>query len=101
MSESQAKPLRNRSAEKREISISALESGGPGRVRTDDLFHAMEARSQLRHRPTRAMHFHYITPVSLPWSRRSEIATEPTQDGVKSRPESNQNGSPTSLEPSL
>jgi len=25
--------------------------GGPGRVRTDDLFHAMEARSQLRHRP--------------------------------------------------
>src|SRR5580700_3892612 len=26
--------------------------GGPGRVRTDDLFHAMEARSQLRHRPT-------------------------------------------------
>jgi hypothetical protein len=26
-------------------------SGGPGRVRTDDLFHAMEARSQLRHRP--------------------------------------------------
>ena len=27
--------------------------GGPGRVRTDDLFHAMEARSQLRHRPTR------------------------------------------------
>ena len=27
--------------------------GGPGRVRTVDLFHAMEARSQLRHRPTR------------------------------------------------
>lgn len=27
--------------------------GGPGRDRTDDLFHAMEARSQLRHRPTR------------------------------------------------
>jgi hypothetical protein len=26
--------------------------GGPGRDRTDDLFHAMEARSQLRHRPT-------------------------------------------------
>ncbi len=25
--------------------------GGPDRVRTDDLFHAMEARSQLRHRP--------------------------------------------------
>jgi hypothetical protein len=28
------------------------ETGGPGRDRTDDLFHAMEARSQLRHRPT-------------------------------------------------
>src|ERR1700685_4382529 len=28
------------------------EFGGPGRDRTDDLFHAMEARSQLRHRPT-------------------------------------------------
>ncbi len=27
-------------------------SGGPDRDRTDDLFHAMEARSQLRHRPT-------------------------------------------------
>ena len=27
--------------------------GGPGRDRTDDLFHAMEARSQLRHRPTK------------------------------------------------
>src|SRR5205807_8936789 len=26
--------------------------GGPGRDRTDDLFHAMEARSQLRHSPT-------------------------------------------------
>ena len=30
----------------------ARELGGPGRDRTDDLFHAMEARSQLRHRPT-------------------------------------------------
>jgi hypothetical protein len=29
-----------------------LEIGGPGRDRTGDLFHAMEARSQLRHRPT-------------------------------------------------
>src|SRR5512138_3649775 len=28
------------------------ESGGPGEIRTHDLFHAMEARSQLRHRPT-------------------------------------------------
>src|SRR5215472_3203717 len=30
----------------------ARKIGGPGRDRTDDLFHAMEARSQLRHRPT-------------------------------------------------
>ena len=29
--------------------------GGPDRDRTDDLFHAMEARSQLRHRPTIAV----------------------------------------------
>jgi hypothetical protein len=27
--------------------------GGPGEIRTHDLFHAMEARSQLRHRPIR------------------------------------------------
>ena len=27
------------------------EFGGPGEIRTHDLFHAMEARSQLRHRP--------------------------------------------------
>jgi hypothetical protein len=27
--------------------------GGPGEIRTHDLFHAMEARSQLRHRPSR------------------------------------------------
>ena len=27
-------------------------NGGPGEIRTHDLFHAMEARSQLRHRPT-------------------------------------------------
>ena len=26
--------------------------GGPAGIRTLDLFHAMEARSQLRHRPT-------------------------------------------------
>src|SRR5579871_668876 len=31
--------------------------GGPGRDRTDDLFHAMEARSQLRHRPTIRGHY--------------------------------------------
>jgi hypothetical protein len=31
--------------------------GGPDRDRTDDLFHAMEARSQLRHRPTQGKDF--------------------------------------------
>jgi hypothetical protein len=38
--------------------------GGPDRDRTDDLFHAMEARSQLRHRPT-------ITVGQLSYFRRS------------------------------
>jgi hypothetical protein len=33
--------------------------GGPDRDRTDDLFHAMEARSQLRHRPTLRKDFLY------------------------------------------
>jgi hypothetical protein len=33
--------------------------GGPDRDRTDDLFHAMEARSQLRHRPTLRKDFFY------------------------------------------
>ena len=45
-------------AERREYSASGIRVickgmfGGPDRDRTDDLFHAMEARSQLRHRPT-------------------------------------------------
>ena len=34
--------------------------GGPGEIRTHDLFHAMEARSQLRHRPTAGV-IQYIT----------------------------------------
>ena len=34
--------------------------GGPGEIRTHDLFHAMEARSQLRHRPT-VRYFHTIS----------------------------------------
>ncbi len=37
------------------------EFGGPGEIRTHDLFHAMEARSQLRHRPVRATVFEYST----------------------------------------
>jgi hypothetical protein len=41
------------SADAHEIRVNTREKvGGPGRDRTDDLFHAMEARSQLRHRPT-------------------------------------------------
>ena len=39
--------------------------GGPGRDRTDDLFHAMEARSQLRHRPIRMGCSSILTHV--PW----------------------------------
>jgi hypothetical protein len=38
--------------EKSQIAQTLRLYGGPGRDRTDDLFHAMEARSQLRHRPT-------------------------------------------------
>ncbi len=37
--------------------------GGPGRVRTVDLFHAMEARSQLRHRPCRLI---YVLRIAQP-----------------------------------
>src|SRR5881398_3739989 len=40
-----------RQARKRYLQV-VERNGGPGRDRTDDLFHAMEARSQLRHRPT-------------------------------------------------
>ncbi len=38
--------------------------GGPGRDRTDDLFHAMEARSQLRHRPTDKLLLVYTSRMS-------------------------------------
>ena len=44
--------------------LSAGKDGGPGRDRTDDLFHAMEARSQLRHRPTVVPH-HSRRPGSI------------------------------------
>jgi hypothetical protein len=33
--------------------ISGWEFGGPAGIRTPDLLNAIEARSQLRHRPTR------------------------------------------------
>jgi hypothetical protein len=44
--------------------------GGPGRDRTDDLFHAMEARSQLRHRPTIAGNSYVIVAQWLRDSQR-------------------------------
>jgi hypothetical protein len=44
-----------------------IENGGPGRDRTDDLFHAMEARSQLRHRPTLARR--------IPWGSEFQEGT--------------------------
>jgi site-specific recombinase XerD len=47
-------PSRNGTAPRRcpQTSVNKRDIGGPDRDRTDDLFHAMEARSQLRHRPT-------------------------------------------------
>ncbi len=45
------------------------EFGGPGRDRTDDLFHAMEARSQLRHRPTVWGHYGLSVEDGLKYSR--------------------------------
>ncbi len=48
--------------------------GGPGRDRTDDLFHAMEARSQLRHRPTlwKALFIFSLTAVVSSNSQRGK-----------------------------
>jgi hypothetical protein len=52
--------------------------GGPGRDRTDDLFHAMEARSQLRHRPTQRF---AVIPATLSFSRTlSAKSNLPTKD---------------------
>ena len=58
--------------------------GGPDRDRTDDLFHAMEARSQLRHRPT-------YSGLQLPYCLRSgpirqtqaSSGMEPTPQGAE------------------
>jgi hypothetical protein len=49
------------------MGVKPLKDGGPGRDRTDDLFHAMEARSQLRHRPT-YLGFSYLGRVRIPHS---------------------------------
>ena len=49
--------------------------GGPDRDRTDDLFHAMEARSQLRHRPTifvgQLSYFRRLRPIRQTQAVRS------------------------------
>ena len=48
--------------------------GGPDRDRTDDLFHAMEARSQLRHRPTlRKDSFYFGRELQISQSARELI----------------------------
>jgi hypothetical protein len=47
--------------------------GGPDRDRTDDLFHAMEARSQLRHRPTLRKDSLYFGGVSRFRQRAREL----------------------------
>ena len=47
--------------------------GGPGRDRTDDLFHAMEARSQLRHRPTFAGTLLFLRGTSIILAEVDEI----------------------------
>ena len=47
--------------------LEGRKAGGPGEIRTHDLFHAMEARSQLRHRPTGIHPQYNMTPApSLP-----------------------------------
>src|SRR5580658_4315807 len=56
--------------------------GGPGRVRTVDLFHAMEARSQLRHRPTRRLHYN-IRPAPVKFTCRIRPHPRPpTMEGM-------------------
>ncbi len=50
--------------------------GGPDRDRTDDLFHAMEARSQLRHRPTLGVGLLY-SPGCAPASQTKTPEPDP------------------------
>src|ERR1019366_7327569 len=49
------------------VGLEPKEFGGPGRVRTVDLFHAMEARSQLRHRPIFAADWQAPDRETRPW----------------------------------
>jgi hypothetical protein len=54
--------------------------GGPGRDRTDDLFHAMEARSQLRHRPIPTgvlINSYARAVVSQTWLSKNKIPSVP------------------------
>ena len=57
--------------------------GGPDRDRTDDLFHAMEARSQLRHRPTlwKALFLFSLTVGFSSNHRRRKTRGLPMQNG--------------------
>ena len=45
--------------------------GGPGEIRTHDLFHAMEARSQLRHRPADVQLIQYLLVYRSVWKGSS------------------------------
>ena len=47
--------------------------GGPDRDRTDDLFHAMEARSQLRHRPTHWRDFSILSDAVSQVNRKPDL----------------------------
>ena len=54
--------------------------GGPDRDRTDDLFHAMEARSQLRHRPTLWRDFLILADAR--WQVKPLVRNKAGRDGV-------------------
>jgi hypothetical protein len=60
--------------------------GGPGRDRTDDLFHAMEARSQLRHRPTRRRTTSILSPLVPDSSNRQLSGSIPSTAAVYGTP---------------
>ena len=63
--------------------------GGPGEIRTHDLFHAMEARSQLRHRPARRIlstlyHGDFATMVQMDREQAWDLLCEFTKsDGLR------------------
>ena len=61
-------------------------NGGPGEIRTLDLFHAMEARSQLRHRPTKGRLATYSAYHGVADSRARRLAAVLVIDGVAIHP---------------